>query len=122
MPQRPRSHELEDESRRQFQMVLPSSWVFRPADPDYGIYGQVEIFSGDGQATGLIFLVQLKGTDNPGQVEDILVRSLVERLGVFILTDSYLMNTDISYRVESGETLWVILKKFHAGSAPREFG
>jgi hypothetical protein len=40
---------------------------------------------------------------------------LVQRLGVFILTDSYLRNTNLSYRVSSGETLWSILKKLHAG-------
>jgi len=65
MPQRPRSHELEDESRRHFQMALPSRWVFRPADPDYGIDGQVELFGTDREATGLVLLVQLKATDNP---------------------------------------------------------
>jgi hypothetical protein len=57
-----------------------------------------------------------------GQVDDNLVRSLADRVGVFILTDSYLMNTDILYTVESGESLWVILKKIHAGTAPRGFG
>jgi tetratricopeptide (TPR) repeat protein len=75
MPQRPRSHELEDESRRHFQMALPSRWVFRPADPDYGIDGQVELFGQDGEAVGLVFLVQLKATDNP-ELKDALAISL----------------------------------------------
>ena len=75
MPQRPRAHELEDESRRHFQMLLPSRWVFRPADPDYGIDGQIELFDADKEATGLVFLVQLKATDNPN-LEDALAISL----------------------------------------------
>ncbi len=57
-----------------------------------------------------------------GHVDDYLVQSLVERLGVFILTDSFLMNANIVYSVESGESLWVILKKFHAGQIPGRFG
>jgi hypothetical protein len=57
-----------------------------------------------------------------GHIDDELVHSLVERLGVFILTDSYLMNTELSYRVSSGDTLWAILKRLHAGQAPRAFG
>jgi Domain of unknown function (DUF4365) len=50
---------------------LPSRWVFREANPDYGIDGQVEVFDGNNKATGLMFLVQLKGTDLP-EVNDAL--------------------------------------------------
>jgi len=44
---------------------LPSRWVFREANPDYGIDGQIEVFDKNNAATGLMFLVQLKGTDDP---------------------------------------------------------
>lgn len=57
-----------------------------------------------------------------GHVDESAVRSLVERLGVFILTDSFLKNTDISYKVGAGESLWTILKKLHAGRSPAGFG
>ena len=57
-----------------------------------------------------------------GHVDDMLVRELALNLGVFILTDSYLMNTELSYKVASGETIWSILKKFHAGSPHPFFG
>ncbi len=43
---------------------LPAG-VFREANPDYGIEGQIEVFDQDNKATGLMFLVQLKGTDQP---------------------------------------------------------
>lgn len=55
-------------------------------------------------------------------VDTNLIWSLAQRIGVFILTDSFLMNTDLSYKVEHGESLWTILKKFHAGHAPNGFG
>jgi hypothetical protein len=57
-----------------------------------------------------------------GYVDDHLVQDLVKRIGVFILTDSFLMNADISYKVLAGDSLWTILKKFHAGQAPPSFG
>lgn len=67
-PKRSRSHELETESRIAFEAALPSSWVFRPTVPDYGIDGSVEIFDVEkGEATGNQFLVQLKASDNWGK-------------------------------------------------------
>src|ERR1700683_3642906 len=65
---------------------------------------------------------EVKNILGEGHVDDNAVRSLVERLGVFILTDSFLKNADISYKVAPGESLWAILKKLHGGVAPSGFG
>jgi len=62
MPKRPQQHVTESASKRAFERRLPKEWVYREQVEDYGIDGEVEIFS-EGQATGLIFKVQLKGTD-----------------------------------------------------------
>ncbi len=64
-PSRPRSHQLETESRIAFQDVLPSRWVYREVTPDYGIDAGVEIFDANNAATGLHFHVQIRGTDEP---------------------------------------------------------
>jgi LysM domain-containing protein len=64
---------------------------------------------------------EIKEILGSGDVDDRAVWSLVGRLGVFILTDSFLMNTEISYKVGAGETLWSILKKLHGGNAPSGF-
>lgn len=64
MPKRPRSHQVEDLSVRRFEERLPTSWVSRQVVPDYGIDREVEIFTDNGEATGLKFAVQLKATDN----------------------------------------------------------
>jgi tetratricopeptide (TPR) repeat protein len=66
-PKRPKQHELEDMSRRAFEAALPSGWVYRTVERDYGIDGEVEIFD-QGQATGLLFKVQLRATSNPNQM------------------------------------------------------
>ena len=63
MPIRPKSHQLEDRSRTAFQAVLPSAWVFRNKPSDYGIDGELELFESDGRSTGLMALIQLKGTE-----------------------------------------------------------
>lgn len=64
MPSRPRAHEVEDRSRRQFEDWLPDGWVARPISADYGIDYEIEVFE-NGHATGLHFWVQLKGSDAP---------------------------------------------------------
>lgn len=63
MPRRPRQHEVETESRVAFEAALGKRWLFRSPPNDYGIDGEVEEFDPGGLATGLIYSVQLKATD-----------------------------------------------------------
>lgn len=75
MPKRPRAHDLESESRRAFKdAVERRGWVVRPVDsPDYGLDDLVEVFV-DGEATGLLFYVQVKATDEPDLHKALAVR------------------------------------------------
>ena len=43
---------------------MPSQWVFRDKEKDYGIDGEVEIFDANERATGLVYWVQLKATQS----------------------------------------------------------
>ncbi len=63
MPSRVKQHQLEDISRSKFSLSLPKEWAMRDKDKDYGIDAEVEIFDSKGEATGLIYLVQLKATE-----------------------------------------------------------
>jgi LysM domain len=65
--------------------------------------------------------VPVRQTLGESHIDETFVRTLIPRLGVFILTDSFLMNVELLYRVVPGESLWVILKKFHAGHVPSGF-
>jgi hypothetical protein len=56
-----------------------------------------------------------------GDLDDEKIEAMVSRLGVFILTDSFLTQTDILYQVKAGDSLWAILKKLHGGSVPPTF-
>lgn len=62
MPTRSKNHQLEDQSLRRFEDILPDAWVVRPLDKDYGHDREVEIFDNDGSHTGLTFRAQLKAT------------------------------------------------------------
>ena len=64
MPERHRTHRLEDQSRKRFESLIPNLWAIRAKHPDYGIDLEIEHFSEDGKATGLLFNVQLRATDD----------------------------------------------------------
>ena len=65
LPQRTRSHDLDDEAVRAFSSAVASSFKFRPREGrEYGIDGTAEHFDAGGHATGLHFFCQVKGTDD----------------------------------------------------------
>lgn len=64
MPHRPRSHQLEDLSRRRFASLLPDNWIIRDKASDYGIDAEIEIFDESHNATGCLFFIQIKSKEN----------------------------------------------------------
>lgn len=64
MTKRVKQHQLEDISRAKYQLAIPRNWVMRDKDKDYGIDAEVEIFDENGNATGLVYWVQLKATES----------------------------------------------------------
>ncbi len=84
MPQRPREHAVEQESRDASRAVLPAEWTVADTADDYGIDSRVEIFD-QGAATGLRFGAQLKATDEPD-----LRKALKARIDVPALVYMYL--------------------------------
>jgi len=83
MAKRPRSHQLEDESWKALNNSIPSHWVLRKPQPDYGIDGEVEIFDSSGSSTGLMFFVQLKGTDTIDKRKVLSCRFSLETLAYY---------------------------------------
>ena len=66
---RPKQHEIDQRACALFDISLPDSWLPRPIQSDYGIDKEVEIFEA-GKSTGLIFKVQIKGTEEPTFISD----------------------------------------------------
>ena len=67
LPQRPRQHVIEEESREFVKQILPAEWIVQDGQKDYGIDFTVEIVLTSGKSddvTGAVFLMQLKGTDH----------------------------------------------------------
>ncbi len=63
LPKRTKQHRRDDRTQRVWAFVLPDAWTYSPTEHrEYGVDGRVEVFDGD-DTTGLIFNVQLKGTD-----------------------------------------------------------
>jgi hypothetical protein len=85
---------------------------------------------GSGLLSPEFIRTSLKDNNNPqvreilgdSHVDDGLIWQLTEKIGAFILTDSFLMNAELSYKVEYGDSLWTILKKFDPGRTLHGFG
>ena len=70
----PKQHEIDERACRIFDSALPASWICRPQLKDYGVDKEVEIFE-EGKSTGIIFKVQVKGTEKPEFSSDDLIIS-----------------------------------------------
>jgi len=113
---RPRSHTLEDESRRAFAAMLPSEWVIRSLASDYGIDDQIEVFGKDGNATGLIFLAQVKATDT-SDVESALKVSLrVDSLSYYRSLETPVML--VSFHAPTKKFYWRWIHEFSEYARP----
>ncbi|MGD0038755.1 MAG: DUF4365 domain-containing protein [Bacteroidota bacterium] len=65
---RHKSHLIKEEAERIFNSSIPTSWVSRKEDPDYGIDFNIETAVNDNSGnilTGKRFYVQLKGVNKP---------------------------------------------------------
>lgn len=75
---RPEQHVIEGQACKCFESLVPDEWAHRPQPAqDYGIDHEVEVFA-QGQSTGIIFKVQIKGekTVQPLHTSDVISFSL----------------------------------------------
>ncbi|OBZ20253.1 hypothetical protein BS643_23110 [Pseudomonas protegens] len=72
-PKRPPSHIIGNLAEAMVEYAFTAKgWVYRrlEKDKDYGIDGEVEIFDSEGSATGVLFKVQIKGSEkNPSNLK-----------------------------------------------------
>ncbi len=73
---------------------MPKHWVVREKSHDYGIDLEVEIFDKNDNATGLLFLVQMKSTSTKRKSVDIQIttvnyyKSLELPVAIFLYCES----------------------------------
>lgn len=61
MPKRTEQHEIDRLAMNKLDGLIPVEWPRRRLDDDYGLDYNVEIFE-NGEPTGHMFFIQLKGT------------------------------------------------------------
>lgn len=109
MPKRPAQHQLEDLSRAKLGLLLPRTWALRDKDKDYGIDVEVELFDDAGEATGLVFLVQLKATESEDTSKIRYLDFSIDRLNYYdsldlpVLICRYSHDEDVFYSKWSSE-------------------
>src|SRR5436190_15060219 len=101
MPHRPRSHEIETKSRNAFRAAVPTRWVVRDVDQDYGIDLEVELFDDEGIATGQRFFVQLRATDDVRLERALAVRLSLDALSYYRSSDAPVLI--VRYHVPTGQ-------------------
>ncbi|MHB8771302.1 MAG: DUF4365 domain-containing protein [Syntrophales bacterium] len=104
MPIRTRAHILEDESWNALRdAVSRTTWVLRRKESDYGIDGEIEIFDEKGVTTGLLFLFQLKATDQTDEELALSYRFLKKAINYYkklelpVLLIRYVANSKALY-------------------------
>ncbi|WP_422091077.1 DUF4365 domain-containing protein [Tenacibaculum ovolyticum] len=84
MPRRPIQHQLEDISRNKLESCIPKKeWLIRDKGKDYGVDCEVELFDGEGYATGILFYVQLKATSSNNETQIYNVDFKIDTLEYF---------------------------------------
>jgi len=109
-PKRPISHVIGDQAVLVLRNSLPKEWIYREANNDYGIDGEIEVVKADGTVTGALCKVQVKGTNSD-------VKLLKYGISVSINTVRYwlaLPLPTIIVRIIDNpkEVLWINVRKY----------
>lgn len=112
LPKRPASHIIGNLAEALVERAITArGWVYRrlEKDKDYGIDGEVEVFSQSGHATGIIFKVQVKGS-----------RKILRKITLKQSTENYLSVSPLPVfffvvEVDSGAIRFLLAERDRAG-------
>ncbi len=115
LPKRPASHVTGNLAESLVERAITArGWVYRrlDKDKDYGIDGEVEVFSESGQATGITFKVQVKGS-----------RKTLRKLTLKRSTENYLSVSPLPVfyfvvEVNSGAIRFLLAERDRASQGP----
>lgn len=108
-PQRPRAHELEDDSGNYFRRKLPLDWTCDVPQHDYGVDFRVGLAQ-DGRVNGQQMIVQLKAAENSDNPDYVAVKLNVRTL--VLLRDMLEVAMLVKYIAAEKEAYWLLLKDF----------
>ena len=111
LPQRPRAHQLEDESETFFRRLLPPGWTCDRPQHDYGVDLRVGL-ANDGQINGQQLVVQLKASEQAESPDSVVVR--LEAATLQLLREMLEVAMLVKYVAAEQEAYWLLLKDFTA--------
>jgi len=111
LPQRPRAHELEDQSETFLRQHLPPGWTCDRPQHDYGVDLRVGL-ANDGQINGQQLIIQLKASDQSDASDWVSVRLDVPTLA--LLRGMLEVALLVKYISAEKEAYWLLLKDFTA--------
>jgi len=115
LPQRPRAHQLEDESEIFFRQFLPPGWTCDRPQHDYGVDLRVGL-ANDGQINGQQLVVQLKSSEQSDSPTSVVVRLEVATLQ--LLRQMLEVAMLVKYVGAEREAYWLLLKDFTVQPKP----
>ena len=110
-PQRPDSHQIEDESIAYFARHLPRGWTCDRPQHDYGVDLRIGLAT-DGYVNGQQMVVQLKASQSAPSGEDVVFIIEVQTLNY--LRDMLEVALLVKYIADEGEAYWLLLKDFES--------
>jgi hypothetical protein len=108
---RPEEHEIDTAAERLFESVLPSSWVARRQEPDYGIDYIVDVFT-EGVATGIQFATQLKGSRSVRCRDGVVTFPLQTKHLAYYVDKVRLPVFLVRIDIAGGIAYWVFLQQY----------
>lgn len=108
--ERPPQHVAETESVKIFSQVIPSEWIIRDINPDYGLDKSVEVVEGSA-VTGKELLIQLKGTNTINITDGFVSYTLeVKNLKYYLQRDLPVVLTVVD--ITSRKCYWLFIQEF----------
>ncbi|AUW40616.1 DUF4365 domain-containing protein [Rhizobium leguminosarum] len=103
MPNRPRSHVIEDLAQAKFTLAVQPGWILRSKDRDYGVDWEAERLGENDSGTGDVFYVQSKATDVEASAQSVQIKT--DRLRY--LTSFEIPAMIVRYCVPKDTTYWM---------------
>jgi len=114
MPNRPRSHVIEDLAQAKFTLAIQPGWILRSKDKDYGVDWEAERLGENVSGTGDVFYVQSKATDVEASAQSVQIKT--DRLRY--LTSFEVPAIIVRYCVPTDTTYWMWANEALAQSKP----
>ena len=109
---RPKQHLLETESITYVQTVLPTRWIVRRQDPDYGIDLTVQIVTEEGEVTGDYLNLQVKSTGRPVKKKGNSLKWVIETRLLKHLMELWLPAIVVVYDAANKRANWLYIQKY----------